>query len=168
MRFSFPPLEAKDWLLILATIAGPILAVQAHKWVERLREGRNRKLRLFERLMATRAARLSAEHVQALNMIDLVFYGSCFFDIHRRSKTEQASGASARATCCAAARIAAARYLGGGLLLDIDAVRASAASSCRPCMRARSRATPSPDAAVSKSSRQNLTRAGQRGFNHSG
>lgn len=76
--------------MVLATIAGPILAVQAQKWVERLREGSNRKLRVFERLMATRAARLSAEHVQALNMIDLVFYGSYIFGIHRRSKTEQA------------------------------------------------------------------------------
>ncbi len=90
MSFSFPQLETKDWLVILATIAGPIFAVQAQKWIERLREGRNRKLRIFERLMATRAARLSAEHVQALNMIDLVFYGSYFFGIHRRSKTEQA------------------------------------------------------------------------------
>jgi hypothetical protein len=89
MSFSFPQLETKDWLVILATIAGPILAVQAQKWVERLRERHNRKLRVFERLMATRAARLSAEHVQALNMIDLVFYGSYFFGIHRRSKTEQ-------------------------------------------------------------------------------
>jgi hypothetical protein len=90
MSFSFPQLEAKDWLVILATVAGPILAVQAQKWVEVLREGRRRKLWVFERLMASRAARLSAEHVQALNMIDLVFYGSYFFGIHRRSKTEQA------------------------------------------------------------------------------
>lgn len=90
MSFSFPQLEAKDWLVVLATIAGPILAVQAQKWVEVLREGRRRKLWLFERLMASRAARLSAEHVQALNMIDLVFYGSYFFGIHRRSKTQQA------------------------------------------------------------------------------
>lgn len=90
MSFSFPQLETKDWLLVLATIAGPILAVQAQKWVERLRERRNRKLWVFERLMASRAARLSPEHVQALNMIDLVFYGRYLFGIHRRRKTEQA------------------------------------------------------------------------------
>jgi hypothetical protein len=40
--------------------------------------------------MATRAARVSADHVQALNMIDLVFYGRRILGIHRRSKTESA------------------------------------------------------------------------------
>ena len=40
--------------------------------------------------MATHASRLSNDDVQALNMIDLVFYGTHFFDIHRRSKSEQA------------------------------------------------------------------------------
>jgi hypothetical protein len=44
----------------------------------------------FQQLMATRAARLTAEHVQALNMIDLVFYGSHVFGIHRPRKTERA------------------------------------------------------------------------------
>lgn len=40
--------------------------------------------------MATRAARVSADHVQALNMIDLVFYGRQILGIHRRSKNETA------------------------------------------------------------------------------
>lgn len=39
--------------------------------------------------MATRAARVSSEHVQALNMIDLAFYGQRVLGIHRRSKSEQ-------------------------------------------------------------------------------
>lgn len=89
MEFSLPQLETRDWLVIMATIAGPVLAVQAQKWLERLRERRNRKLWVFQQLMATRAARLSTDHVQALNMIDLVFYGTHFFGIHRRSKTER-------------------------------------------------------------------------------
>jgi hypothetical protein len=37
--------------------------VQAQKWVERFCEGRHRKLQLFEQLMTTGAARLSADHV---------------------------------------------------------------------------------------------------------
>jgi hypothetical protein len=90
MEFSLPQLDSRDWLIVIATIAGPILAVQAQKWIERLRERRNRKLWVFQQLMATRAARLSADHVQALNMIDLVFYGSHLFGILRRSKTEGA------------------------------------------------------------------------------
>jgi hypothetical protein len=62
-----------EWLLITATVAGPILAVQAQKLVERLTEARNRKLWIFYTLMATRAARAAPEHVQALNAIDLAF-----------------------------------------------------------------------------------------------
>ena len=53
-------------------------------------EWRSRKLGVFNKLMATRAARVSPEHVQALNMIDLVFYGTHVFGIHRRSKSERA------------------------------------------------------------------------------
>lgn len=60
-----------EWLLITAAVAGPILAVQAQKWVERLTEAR--KLWIFYTLMATRAARTAPEHVQALNAIDLAF-----------------------------------------------------------------------------------------------
>ena len=66
-------LELKDWTVITATILGLILAVQAQKAVEALREHRTRKTSLFEQLMATRASRVSSEPVRALNMIDLVF-----------------------------------------------------------------------------------------------
>jgi hypothetical protein len=58
-----------------ATIAGPILAVQAQKWVERATERRRGQLQVFYWLMATRATRLSNEHVQALNRIELEFRG---------------------------------------------------------------------------------------------
>lgn len=78
-----------DWSVVLATLLGPVLAVQAQKAVERARERRSRKSWVFHQLMATRAARVSSEHVQALNMIDLAFYGQHIFGIHRRSKSEQ-------------------------------------------------------------------------------
>ncbi|WP_430232621.1 DUF6680 family protein [Nitrosomonas communis] len=74
--------------IIIATLLGPILAIQAQKIVERARERHSRKVWVFQTLMATRAARVSTDHVQALNMIDLVFYGKRIFGIHRRSKTE--------------------------------------------------------------------------------
>ncbi len=61
--------------MIVAVIAGPILAVQAQKFIERLKENRNRKMSLFQTLMATRATRTSQAHVSALNMIDIEFYG---------------------------------------------------------------------------------------------
>jgi hypothetical protein len=61
--------------LILATFAGPIIAVQTQKWIERANERRLAHRRIFYALMATRAMRASVEHVQALNMIDLEFQG---------------------------------------------------------------------------------------------
>lgn len=64
-----------DIAIVVATFFGPIAAVQAQKWTERRREEGNRKVDVFVRLMATRAAKVSPEHVRALNMIDLAFYG---------------------------------------------------------------------------------------------
>ncbi len=64
-----------DGLMLVAVLLAPILAVQVQKALERYREDRARKLQVFKTLMATRAATLSPEHVQALNMIDLEFHG---------------------------------------------------------------------------------------------
>lgn len=64
-----------EWLMVGSTLLGPVLAVQAQKWVERARDASNRRTWLFTTLMATRQARLSIEHVRALNSIDLAFYG---------------------------------------------------------------------------------------------
>jgi hypothetical protein len=69
-------ISISDWLLITSAIVGPVLAVQAQKWIERGREKRNRRLWIFQTLMATRAMRASSnEHVQALNLISLNFAG---------------------------------------------------------------------------------------------
>jgi hypothetical protein len=67
-----------DWsalAVIVATVMGPILAVQAQKYLERHRDQKRAKDTIFRVLMATRASRLSGEHVQALNGIELAFYG---------------------------------------------------------------------------------------------
>lgn len=61
--------------IVIATIAGPILAVQAQKWLERGRAINERRAHIFRVLMATRAARLSPGHVEALNAIPVEFYG---------------------------------------------------------------------------------------------
>jgi hypothetical protein len=79
-------MEPKDWYIIVSTVLGPILAVQAQKWVEMARERKNRKSWIFHTLMATRANRTDALHVQALNMIELGFYGRRIFG---RTKSEQ-------------------------------------------------------------------------------
>ncbi|MDT9641298.1 MULTISPECIES: DUF6680 family protein [Pseudomonas] len=86
---SLLDLSTTDWCIVSATLLGPILAVQAQKWVERSKEGRARKLHVFHALMATRGARLHADHVRALNMIDLTFYGSIALGRSWRQKKDQ-------------------------------------------------------------------------------
>jgi septum formation topological specificity factor MinE len=64
-----------DVLIVLATLIGPVFAVQAQKWLERGREVKNGQLRVFKTLMATRAVNLSPSHVEALNSVPIEFYG---------------------------------------------------------------------------------------------
>jgi hypothetical protein len=62
-----------DSLMIVAVLIAPFLAVFAQKRIETWRAKRDTKLWIFKTLMATRAATVSVNHVQALNMIDLEF-----------------------------------------------------------------------------------------------
>lgn len=62
-----------DVVIIVAVLAGPLLAVQVQKWLEARREARYRRLALFRTLMTSRANRVSIAHVEALNTIDLEF-----------------------------------------------------------------------------------------------
>lgn len=64
-----------DWAIVLATLIGPILAIQAQRLVDIGREKRQRRVSIFRVLMATRAASLSSAHVEALNAIPIEFYG---------------------------------------------------------------------------------------------
>lgn len=68
-------MDIKDWIYIGAVLLAPIAAVQVQKWLERFRENKQRKVYLFKTLMTTRASRVSIDHVQALNMIDIEFTG---------------------------------------------------------------------------------------------
>jgi hypothetical protein len=83
--------EFRDWAIIIATAMGPVLAVQAQKSVEALRERRNRKNWVFTTLMGTRQARTSADHVRALNMIDLAFDGHRILGLYRHRTTSEQS-----------------------------------------------------------------------------
>jgi len=68
-------IKITDCLIIVATILGPILAVQTQKWLERDRGIKNQRLRVFKTLMATRAANISHSHVEAINAVPVEFYG---------------------------------------------------------------------------------------------
>lgn len=62
-----------EWWVVLATLAGPVIAVQTQKWIERASERSRRRQWIFTALMANRATQLSDDYVKALNLIDLEF-----------------------------------------------------------------------------------------------
>lgn len=62
-----------DWIMIVAVLSGPILAVQATRFLDTQKEIRQRKINIFKTLMSTRSYILSWVHVEALNRIDLEF-----------------------------------------------------------------------------------------------
>jgi hypothetical protein len=59
-------LKVTDLAIILATFAGPILAVWASELRQQRKAENDRKLLVFRTLMSTRAARLRFEHVNAV------------------------------------------------------------------------------------------------------
>ena len=73
--------------MVLAVLLAPILAVQIQKWLEHYRAKRERQLKIFKTLMASRATSLSPAHVEALNLIDLEFHGDKFKKIRKAWKT---------------------------------------------------------------------------------
>lgn len=58
---------------IIAIILGPILAIQVQKFIERVTRERNEKRKVFMTLLTTRGRKIAPEHVQALNMIHVVY-----------------------------------------------------------------------------------------------
>lgn len=65
---------------IAAMLLSPLIALQVSQRLTTRKEKQKRRLDLFHALMATRGSanstgRLSREHVQALNMIDIEFHG---------------------------------------------------------------------------------------------
>lgn len=68
--------DVSDIAIIIATLSGPVLAVQAQKWLEKVRAINDRRHLIFRMLMATRATRLSPQHVEALNAVPVEYYGT--------------------------------------------------------------------------------------------
>jgi len=67
--------KAADLTIVFATLLGPVLAVQAQRFIDVLRERNRRRMWIFTTLMTTRAATLSPEHVRAINSVPLEFNG---------------------------------------------------------------------------------------------
>lgn len=64
-----------DVAIVIATLMGPLFAVQVQVWLERMRARRYRREQVFFALMRTRASSLVPEHVHALNAVPIEFYG---------------------------------------------------------------------------------------------
>jgi len=62
-------------ITIFAIFYAPVVALKLQRKIEDHNEKKLRKLGIFKTLLATRANTVSLEHVQALNMIDVEFYG---------------------------------------------------------------------------------------------
>ena len=73
MQWDFT-VKVTDVAIGVATLLGPILAVQAQRIVDLARQRHEARLRVFGILMTTRATPTSGQHVEALNAIALVFH----------------------------------------------------------------------------------------------
>ena len=62
-------------LTVLAILLAPLIALRVSQWLEDKKDAKKRKLDVFRTLMSTRAEGLSRIHVEALNRIELEFYG---------------------------------------------------------------------------------------------
>jgi hypothetical protein len=84
--------DLPDWVLggavVIATFAGPVLAVLVTRHIDNVRRVNERRLAIFRSLMATRRTLLSADKVTALNMVEIEFYGiQSVQDAHREVMT---------------------------------------------------------------------------------
>jgi uncharacterized protein DUF6680 len=73
------PMTTGDWVNViavaLATLLSPLIALQVSRRLDERKERRGRRMWIFRTLMATRAERVTAAHVNALNSIDIEFKG---------------------------------------------------------------------------------------------
>jgi len=66
-------MSTTDVVHLVGVLLSPLIALQVSRWLDRRRERRERKMKVFRTLMARRAMQLSIDHVEALNMIDVEF-----------------------------------------------------------------------------------------------
>jgi uncharacterized protein DUF6680 len=68
-------LKVTDIIMITAIFLGPIVAVQVTEVLRKRNDARDRRVRIFRTLMATRSATLAPQHVEALNLVEIEFHG---------------------------------------------------------------------------------------------
>jgi hypothetical protein len=62
--------------VVFATFAGPVFAVLVTRYIDNQRRYRERRLAIFRSLMATRRTAAAPEKVNALNLVEIEFYGA--------------------------------------------------------------------------------------------
>lgn len=72
-------IKIADLVIAFATLAGPIFAVQAQRFIDGLRQMGDLRERVFQNLMSTRATPVATRHVEALNAIPIAFYPKHLF-----------------------------------------------------------------------------------------
>lgn len=75
-----------NFIIAICTLLSPLIAIQVSEWLNSLKQKREEQLRVFSTIMATRIANLDPRHVEALNLIDVVFSGQNKQEIEIRSK----------------------------------------------------------------------------------
>lgn len=68
-------ISVEAWAIVAATFFGPITAILIARWRDKVREKRSRHLHIFRSLLATRRQNITLEHVTALNLVEVDFYG---------------------------------------------------------------------------------------------
>jgi len=63
------------WATIFAVFAGPITAVLITRKIDQMRFKKERRLDVFKTLMRTRRIALNPDHVSALNLVEVEFWG---------------------------------------------------------------------------------------------
>ncbi len=64
------------WVNIVAILLSPVIAVLVTVFLQARKDSKQRRLWIFNSLIATRHSPMTDENVRALNMIDVVFYNS--------------------------------------------------------------------------------------------
>lgn len=71
-------IKLTDVVMVLATLLSPFFAVQASEKLRKISAAKDAREKLLHTLMSTRSARLTQEHVSAVNQIDLIFPANKF------------------------------------------------------------------------------------------
>jgi hypothetical protein len=72
--YTYLGLKVSEWIMIVAILVGPILAVITQFIWQKIRQKRDAKLWVFSTLMSLRGSPLAADFVRAANSIDVIFF----------------------------------------------------------------------------------------------